>query len=205
MNRREVLRYGVEIAGVTALGVGGVKASGLWGEDEPLIHPPGAPPEDEYLGNCIKCGRCIQECPPDALGFASFGDGVLRSGSPKLLPESAGCIAWETECLECIDACPTDALATVKTNRAGIPTDEAIGRAQVDADRCINCGNCYSVCPTDAVLEHDKAAGRETFAVATEECAGCGRCIEVCPVEGKALELFPPDSRPDYPISMHDD
>jgi ferredoxin-type protein NapG len=202
MKRRALLKYGLEVAGVTALGVGAVESGVLSGADTPLVHPPGAPAEDEFLSNCIKCGRCIQECPPNALGFAELSDGILRSGSPKLTPETAGCIAWDEPCLECIDACPTNSLHEIATDDAGIPTEEIIGRAQIDDARCINCANCYPACPTDAVLKHDKEAGRETFAVDTEGCVGCGRCIEVCPVEGKAVALFPPDAEPEYPIDM---
>lgn len=202
MKRRALLRYGLEIVGVTAVGAGAVESGLLSGPDMPLIHPPGAPAEDEFLSNCIKCGRCIQECPPNALGFADLSDGVLRSGSPKLVPESAGCIAWNDSCLECIDACPTDSLGPIPTDDRNVPTEEVIGQAQIDADRCINCANCYPVCPTDAVLKHDKDAGQETFAIDVEDCVGCGRCIEVCPVEGNAIGLFPPGTDPTYPIDM---
>lgn len=202
MKRRALLRYGLEVAGVTALGVGAVESGALAGRDRPLVHPPGAPAEDAFLGNCIKCGRCIQACPPNALGFADLGDGLRRSGSPTLVADHAGCIAWEEPCLACIDACPTEALAEIETDERGRPTEAVIGRAQIDASRCINCGNCDPVCPTDAVLEHDKSAGRDTFAVSVEDCTGCGRCVEVCPVADNAVEVFPPDSDPEYPIDM---
>jgi ferredoxin-type protein NapG len=202
MKRRDLLRYGAELAGVTAVGVGAVESGVLAGAETPLVHPPGASTEDEFLGNCIKCGRCIQACPPNALGFAELRDGLLRSGSPKLTPAAGGCIAWDEHCLECIDACPTDSLHPVETDDAGIPTEEVIGRAQIDDDRCINCANCYPICPVEAVIQHDKAAGRETFSIDVEECVGCGRCIEICPVDGTAIELFPPDSSPAYPIDM---
>lgn len=202
MKRRALLKYSLEVAGVTALGVGAVESGIASGSDTPLVHPPGAPPEDEFLSNCIKCGRCIQECPPNALDFAELGDGLVRSGSPELTPDTAGCIAWDEPCLECIDACPTNSLQEIRTDEAGIPTTEEIGNAQIDASRCINCANCYPACPTDAVLEHDKSAQRDTFSVVVEDCVGCGRCIEVCPVEDKAVALFPPDSNPEYPIDM---
>lgn len=202
MKRRDVLKYGLEVAGVTAVGVGAVEAGKATLGSTPLIHPPGALPKEEYLGNCIKCGRCIQVCPPNALGFATLSDGVLQSGSPKLVPEVSGCIAWDEPCLDCIDACPTRSLRPVETDEAGLPTEEVIGRAQIDADRCVNCANCYSACPTDAILEHDKEGGQETFAVRVEDCVGCGQCIPVCPVEGKAIDLFGPESNPEYPIDM---
>lgn len=202
MKRRDILRYGGELVSVTALGVGAVRLLEPSTRKHPLIHPPGAGSEAEFLHTCIKCGRCIQVCPPNALGFADLEDGPLRSGSPILVPAVAGCIAWDTSCLECIDACPTDSLQAIRTDERNIPTDEVLGRAQIDANRCINCANCYPVCPTDAVLNHDIEGGRDTFSVDVADCVGCGRCIEACPVEGNAIALFPPESNPTYPIDM---
>ena len=43
----------MEVAGVTALGVGAVESGALAGRDTHLVHPPGAPAEDTFLGNCI--------------------------------------------------------------------------------------------------------------------------------------------------------
>lgn len=185
---------------MTALGVGAVSVAGS-NEARAMVAPPGASSLDHYLSNCIKCGRCVQECPPNALDFAGLGDGLLRAGAPKLVPEKAGCITWEEACLECIDACPTDVLSPIPTDEAGIPESEVIGRAQVDEDRCINCNNCYPICPVDAVLTPDEG-DRPTYSIDEEACVGCGRCIEICPVEGNAIELFEPDATPEYPITM---
>ena len=204
MKRRRLLRYGAEAAGVATLGVGAVESGVLSGDSNPTIRPPGGQQDEEFLSNCIKCGRCIQTCPPNALDFAGFDDGLLGSGSPELTPESAGCIAWDEPCLECIDACPTDSLAPIPTGQDDIPTETVIGRAQIDEQRCINCGNCPPACPVDAVLAQG-TDGRSTYSIDYEACVGCGKCIEICPVDGTAIELFEPDAAPAYPITMEDD
>lgn len=49
--------------------------------------------------------------------------------------------------------------------------------ASVDRDKCMYCGGCVSICPTDA-LEL-----METFIKVDEDtCVGCGSCIRFCPV-----------------------
>jgi NAD-dependent dihydropyrimidine dehydrogenase PreA subunit len=51
------------------------------------------------------------------------------------------------------------------------------GRVIVDIEKCIDCGACVSVCPTDA-LQMDENGLLEYF---LEKCMGCGLCIDSCP------------------------
>jgi ferredoxin len=48
---------------------------------------------------------------------------------------------------------------------------------KVDPDRCIGCGECFGVCPVDAVRI---IAGKAV--IDPTKCVTCGRCVEVCPV-----------------------
>ena len=49
---------------------------------------------------------------------------------------------------------------------------------QVDQEKCIRCGLCASVCPTD-VLTLDKHGPQDTG----NHCIACGHCVAVCPRE----------------------
>jgi formate hydrogenlyase subunit 6/NADH:ubiquinone oxidoreductase subunit I len=51
------------------------------------------------------------------------------------------------------------------------------GRIKVDEDKCINCGACISVCPTDA-LHFDE---QEKLEFVMERCIGCLICLDSCP------------------------
>lgn len=53
----------------------------------------------------------------------------------------------------------------------------SIFRVRIDRDRCINCGACVDVCPTDA------AKGRVAGKVFPADCFSCGRCLNVCPTD----------------------
>ncbi len=48
-----------------------------------------------------------------------------------------------------------------------------------DDERCVHCGACTAVCPTEAL-----SVVRETMEVAfdPEKCVGCEICVKACPV-----------------------
>lgn len=56
------------------------------------------------------------------------------------------------------------------------------GRVIVDDDKCIDCGACISLCPTDAL--HLDINDRLEFSY--EKCIGCLLCLDSCP--RKAIE-----------------
>ena len=51
------------------------------------------------------------------------------------------------------------------------------GRVIIDDDKCINCGACISLCPTDAI--HFNSEDRLEFSY--EKCIGCLLCLDSCP------------------------
>jgi len=54
-----------------------------------------------------------------------------------------------------------------------------------DEDRCVHCGACTAVCPTDALF----VDGPEKKVVLDRDmCVACGNCVKVCTVQ--CIELF---------------
>lgn len=51
------------------------------------------------------------------------------------------------------------------------------GRVIIDDDKCIDCGACISLCPTDAL--HFNSEDRLEFS--HEKCIGCLLCLDSCP------------------------
>jgi len=51
------------------------------------------------------------------------------------------------------------------------------GRVIIDIEKCIDCGACISLCPTDALHMDEK----ELLEYSLEKCIGCLLCIDSCP------------------------
>ncbi|HVU72304.1 MAG TPA: NAD(P)-binding protein, partial [Mycobacteriales bacterium] len=75
--------------------------------------------------------------------------------------------------------------------------DEVVGgldesTALYEARRCLSCGdclecdNCYGVCPDNAVI---KLGPGERYAIDLDFCKGCGLCVQECPAG--AMEMVP--------------
>ena len=72
-----------------------------------LLRPPGALAEDTFLASCIKCGQCLQVCPPQVIELAGINQG-FGIGTPHIIPRVGACILCKG--LPCVLACPTGAL-----------------------------------------------------------------------------------------------
>jgi nitroreductase/Pyruvate/2-oxoacid:ferredoxin oxidoreductase delta subunit len=59
----------------------------------------------------------------------------------------------------------------------------------IDRERCIGCGECVRICPSQTItLQNGKAAVTGTRSL------GCGHCAAVCPVEAVRVQALDPDS-----------
>jgi heterodisulfide reductase subunit A len=71
----------------------------------------------------------------------------------------------------------------------------------VDADKCLKCGRCSQVCPTEVPSEFEEGlykrkaaylpfpqAVPSSYVIDFEHCIGCGQCVEACPVGAISLE-----------------
>lgn len=107
LSRRSFLRGSALFAGgVAAAAAGAIPIK--FGDAAPLLRPPGAVPEDEFLASCIKCGQCIQVCPVLAILFADADRG-FGIGTPYIDARDQAC-DFSCDALQCILACPTGAL-----------------------------------------------------------------------------------------------
>lgn len=52
-------------------------------------------------------------------------------------------------------------------------------KPEVDAEKCIGCGDCVDVCPVNVYGLQDG----KSVPVNEQECVGCDSCAEVCPVD----------------------
>ncbi len=162
------------------------------------IRPPGALPEDRFLGACIRCGLCVRDCPYNTLDLARLGDGPA-TGTPYFNARRVPCEMCED--IPCVKACPTGALDHQLTDINKAKMGVAV---LVDQENCLNflglrCDVCYRVCPAiDKAItletQHNLRSGRHTMFLPTvhaEACTGCGKCEKSCVLEEAAIKVLP--------------
>ncbi|HOD66024.1 MAG TPA: 4Fe-4S binding protein [candidate division Zixibacteria bacterium] len=167
-----------------------------------LIRPPGAPPEDDFLARCIRCGQCMRVCPNNALHPTLLESGFEGLWTPVLIPRIGYC---EPSCTLCGQVCPTGAIEELtlseKVGDRATPGVH-IGTAFVDRGRClpwamaIPCIVCEEWCPVSPkaiYLREEIAYDRNGDAVNVKRpfvdpaiCNGCGACEFACPVADQA-------------------
>jgi ferredoxin-type protein NapF len=148
----------------------------------PPLRPPGALPEAQFTGVCIRCGNCAQTCPSRVIQPDLGASGLAGWLTPLLRFDDGYC---REDCYRCGQVCPSGAIArlTLADKRRRI-----IGPAQVDLDTCLlangrECTACLKGCPYQAILMHSPDGGFSNEPrVDLARCNGCGACEAVCPV-----------------------
>jgi MauM/NapG family ferredoxin protein len=169
------------------------------------IRPPGALPEAEFLGRCVRCGACVNACPTSALQPSLTTAGLEGLYTPVLVARHGWC---EPSCTRCGQVCPTGAIAPLTpetkgwTRGAGSGTRVKIGTAFFDWGRCLPwamatpCVVCEEVCPTspkaiwlepvDALRADGTVVRVQRPRLDPDRCIGCGLCEAKCPVASPA-------------------
>ncbi len=203
INRRSLLQ-GAATATTAALVAGGaaVVARPSLARPAQAIRPPGALPEREFLGACVRCGLCVRDCPPQNLKLSTWGSGLAADvaiGTPYFEARDIPCEMCED--IPCVKACPTGALDHALTDI----TKARMGTAVlIDEENCLNflglrCDVCYRVCPViDEAITLEKQSNprsdRHAMLIPTvhaEHCTGCGMCEKSCVLEEAAIKVLP--------------
>jgi len=131
ISRRKFLKTSTLVVAGGAIAYGAVSVP-LLRKDRRLLRPPGALDEDIFLASCIKCGQCLQVCPPQVIILAGISQG-FGIGTPYIIPREGGCILCSG--LPCVLACPTGALA----HELSLGKDAEMGLAVIShPDTCLS-------------------------------------------------------------------
>jgi len=131
ISRRKFLKTSTLVVAGSAIAYGAVSVP-LLRKDRRLLRPPGALDEDIFLASCIKCGQCLQVCPPQVIILAGISQG-FGIGTPYIIPREGGCILCSG--LPCVLACPTGALA----HELSLGKDAEMGLAVIShPDTCLS-------------------------------------------------------------------
>ena len=118
INRRQFLISGaVALGSMAAIGVGVKYLQKSIDDGDPLLRPPGAVAEEDFIYACIKCGLCVQICPIQAIKLAGINE-TLSYGTPYIDARNQPC-DFSCDSLQCAETCPTAALNFKQYKKAG--------------------------------------------------------------------------------------
>ena len=152
--------------------------------EDALLRPPGAVPEEQFAGVCIRCGNCTAACPsgiikPDLTaqgGFSNLLTPTIRYDGRDYCLE---------DCNLCTQVCPSGALQNLDLDTKN---RYIIGEALVDFSICLltlgkkECDVCVVACPYKAIdIVWDDNACLSYPGVDPKKCNGCGSCEIACP------------------------
>ncbi len=206
--RRQFIQQmtGLGVLGLAA--AGGILAAPYLRAEPARLRPPGAVPEEEFIGLCIKCGQCLQVCPYDSIKLEDI-DGRVGVGMAYIEPRERGC--YLCEAFPCILACPSGALdhehdsieyvhmgiAVVKNPDAclakkGVPVpDQAIDRIY-DHTKVLTPAERKSRKVTVREEDPEKVKLQKQLLLKLEKHRGenpCTICAEMCPYPEPSLAI----------------
>lgn len=200
VDRRQFMLDAAKMAcGVGMLGLGLSLYSKQARALPPLaLRPPGALPEEDFLGACIRCGLCVRDCPYHILELAK-PEAPVATGTPYFTARNLPCEMCEN--IPCVKACPTGALDHDLTDINKAKMGLAV---LIDQETCLNflgmrCDVCYRVCPvidkaiTLEVRPNTRTGKHAMFipTVHSEYCTGCGKCEKSCVTEEASIKVLP--------------
>jgi ferredoxin-type protein NapG len=205
VTRRQVLQGAASAATACLIaGAAALAARPSAARPAQALRPPGALPERQFLGACVRCGLCVRACPYGTLKLSDGGAGLARNvaaGTPYFEARAVPCEMCED--IPCVQACPTGALDPALADI----TQARMGTAVlVDEENCLNflglrCDVCYRVCPViDRAITLQKRSNERSDrhamflpTVHAEFCTGCGKCEKTCVLPRAAIKVLPPE------------
>ena len=173
------------------------KSDDMPARTKPVVRPPGALEEKEFVQRCVRCGNCMKVCITNVLQPCVFESGLDGVWTPRLDMNIGYC---ENRCNLCTRVCPTGAIQKLEVEEKAV---YRLGTAYIDKNICMpwargeNCLVCEEHCPVPSKaikIIKDNKFGKDVMLPVIDPnlCVGCGICQHTCPTRPKrAVTVIP--------------
>lgn len=160
----------------------------------------GSPYKDYMKSECLSCFNCVKECPTDAV--------VVSFALPKKENRTAIDISrrhWlGTTATALFLASLPRAFVQAKAKIHGFLRPPGAVKESEFLEKCVRCGQCMQVCPTNFIQPAGLEAGLEgmwtpILNAQTGYCEyECNKCMQVCPT--RAIQKLPLEDKKQFKI-----
>lgn len=132
--------------------------------------------ESAVSDGALECAQPEKYYQPPLINIIKFACHKCPDNIVKVTNTCQGCLAHP-----CMEVCPRDAISFVE------------GKAFIDQEKCVKCGQCVNVCPYSAINKQErpcaKACGMDAIhsdeygraEIDQDKCVSCGMCLANCP------------------------
>jgi len=150
-----------------------------------VIHPPWTIEAFQFIENCERCDKCIENCPEKIL---FRGDG----GYPEVDFRRGKC----TFCAKCVDVCEAKTFHYFKSDEPHeicSKPDKAWNLNVSIKPNCLSinaivCRICGDNCEQQAIRFRLQLGGVSIPEIDNDSCTGCGECLYVCPENAVSVQ-----------------
>ncbi|KAK2961061.1 4Fe4S ferredoxin [Blattamonas nauphoetae] len=93
---------------------------------------------------------------------------------------------------------PLHSIVTRTVQSATAKPISVIGPIKLDADKCIACYKCVTICPYNALSKPEEGSTLKIPTWDKSSCYGCGRCFNFCPARAIEFPRFRSQEREQY-------
>jgi NADH:ubiquinone oxidoreductase subunit F (NADH-binding)/(2Fe-2S) ferredoxin len=138
--------------------------------------------QDESCGKCVPCrigiGRMLEILTDITEGRGTMEQFDLLEDLAWTICNTSLCALGKTApnpVLSTLRYFRDEYVAHVQEKRCPAGVCKALFRYEIDADECVQCGECAEACP------HEAISGSGDYAIDIDKCRKCGICEDTCP------------------------
>ncbi len=128
--------------------------------------------------------KYLLKFPPEVLDSPIIAETVLETGIPVNILRAKVDYDEGTIIISVLGDEKEQKKVVNALRKRGIEVRKLRGNINNDVNRCVNCGACISLCPTNAISFTKDLSIR----IDDDRCIRCSLCVEACPLRALSLQ-----------------